>query len=479
MDAKIFISYPSENQVEAINVCDYLEHSGIKCWIAPRDMPPGEWAAHLVKAIGDCEIFLLIFSSYANDSPQVKREVDRAVSKGKIIVPVRIEEAMPSDAMEFCIGNTHWLDAFTPSLEAHLDRLQASVSNLLDTLGTVVSKLRPPEPTPSPKLTPPGKPVITPSLDHLQPSARRIIEQALSLAKRCRESKITHRSFMASFVSEAEGFASRVCRITGADPHLLWTLLVALSSIPSQNDVSQDVPLTSDAFARVVTPTLKRASEIAANPNSISECELFHAFCDVADPTFCSLLSTNWDDLEFEAIEVDLKELRSIDPTKPDMLAGLTLRARRIIHNAHQLAQQRRVQPIPNRLFLAAFLLNENGHAWRVFAKYGLPALQLVKACVEGTHGNASPDLPLNSEACSRIIAPTILRARKIAVRGPITERLLFRAFCEVAEPQLKTQLKAYSIDLDSLANCDPDAIQKSKPPEKLPSADPKGVKWN
>ena len=54
-----------------------------------------------------------------------------AVAKGKIILPFRIEGVLPSRALEFCIGNTHWLDALTPPLEAHLGRLVSTMHHLL------------------------------------------------------------------------------------------------------------------------------------------------------------------------------------------------------------------------------------------------------------------------------------------------------------------------------------------------------------
>lgn len=74
---------------------------------------------------------VLIFSGHANESPHIRREVERAVSKGKIIVPFRIENVLPSGAMEYCLSNTHWLDALTPPLEGHLEDLAKVVSAIL------------------------------------------------------------------------------------------------------------------------------------------------------------------------------------------------------------------------------------------------------------------------------------------------------------------------------------------------------------
>jgi TPR repeat protein len=75
---------------------------------------------------------LLVFSAHANDSPQVRREIERAVSKGKIIVPFRIEDVLPSDAMEFALSNTHWLDALTPPMERYLLQLCNTIARLIE-----------------------------------------------------------------------------------------------------------------------------------------------------------------------------------------------------------------------------------------------------------------------------------------------------------------------------------------------------------
>ena len=132
MARDIFISYSSQDQGAATAACSFLEHRGIECWMAPRDVSPGhDYAEALVNAISDCQALVLIFSSHSNNSNQVRREVERAVSTGKVILPVRIEDVAPSNALEYFIGNTHWLDAIGPPLEAHFGKLATSVENVL------------------------------------------------------------------------------------------------------------------------------------------------------------------------------------------------------------------------------------------------------------------------------------------------------------------------------------------------------------
>jgi TIR domain len=127
-----FISYANRDKAAADAACAVLERAGVRCWIAPRDVRPGEeYGDAIIEAIGQCRVMVLIFSSSANDSRQVHREIERAVSKGVAIIPVRIEEVTPTRSMEYFLGAIHWLDALTPPLENHLERLAEAVKAVL------------------------------------------------------------------------------------------------------------------------------------------------------------------------------------------------------------------------------------------------------------------------------------------------------------------------------------------------------------
>jgi WD40 repeat protein len=124
----VFISYSTLDKPAADAACATLEAAGIRCWIAPRDILPGnDYDASIIDAIESAKIFILMFSGNANASRQIKLEVERAVSKGIMIIPVRIEDVMPSKALEYFISTPHWLDAFTPPMERHLKQLATSV----------------------------------------------------------------------------------------------------------------------------------------------------------------------------------------------------------------------------------------------------------------------------------------------------------------------------------------------------------------
>jgi TIR domain-containing protein len=132
MQFDVFISYSSHDKSAADATCAALEQAGIRCWIAPRDILPGaDWSAALMDALESCRAMVLIFSSNANSSPQIRREVERVVGRGIPVIPVRIEDTAPTKAMAYFMGPVHWLDALTPPLEQHLHKLADSLKTLL------------------------------------------------------------------------------------------------------------------------------------------------------------------------------------------------------------------------------------------------------------------------------------------------------------------------------------------------------------
>lgn len=128
----VFLSHSSKNKVVADTVCAVLERRGIRCWIAPRDIMPGqEWAQAIIRGISDCRVFVLIFSSSSNASSQVRREVERAANSEKPIIPFRIDDIPAHESLEFFISSPHWLDALNPPLESHCERLAEVVESFL------------------------------------------------------------------------------------------------------------------------------------------------------------------------------------------------------------------------------------------------------------------------------------------------------------------------------------------------------------
>ncbi len=128
----VFISYSTDDANEANAIVNALESNGARCWIAARDINPGDiWAQAIMTAISGSRIAVVVFSASANSSKDVLNEVDAAIRKGLIVIPFRIEKVAPDGAMEYHLRTRHWLDAMTPDLESGIKRLVGDVKAIL------------------------------------------------------------------------------------------------------------------------------------------------------------------------------------------------------------------------------------------------------------------------------------------------------------------------------------------------------------
>lgn len=132
MPHQVFISHSFSDQRAAQTVCRYLEQNGVDCWIAPRNITPGQnFGAAIIEAINRTGLVLVMFSSKLDESHHAVREIERAVSKGLDILPVLIDDARPTGSYEYLLCNLHWLNASRPPLESHLGAILDSVKRYL------------------------------------------------------------------------------------------------------------------------------------------------------------------------------------------------------------------------------------------------------------------------------------------------------------------------------------------------------------
>jgi hypothetical protein len=123
---RVFISYAKADAKRADKIAACLEERGVKCWIAPRDVKPGAaYGDEIIRGIETSSAFILVLSDASNESDFVAREVERAISKKKPVIPIRIANVEPSRALQLFISGTQWVDVFSGKLATHMDRLAA------------------------------------------------------------------------------------------------------------------------------------------------------------------------------------------------------------------------------------------------------------------------------------------------------------------------------------------------------------------
>jgi TIR domain len=264
-----FISYSSKDKIVADAVCARLESDGIRCWIAPRDIVAGtSYGEAIIDAIHGAKVMVLVFSSSANTSGHIPKEVERAVSNGVAILPFRIEDVAPGKSLDYFIGSVHWLDAMTPPMEKHLDDLAATVHKLLPA-------------TPDERPSIPPQPTI---LQHRAPDAPRAASMPPPAA--------SAHSTPTDAAARASAWSSKTIWIGIAAVVVLAAVIVGVmlgrsggssqvpapgptaANPPAAGDVTPDPTLTAPA-AKPVAPARKAASPspaVNAGADSIVGC---------------------------------------------------------------------------------------------------------------------------------------------------------------------------------------------------------------
>ena len=120
----VFISYSTKDEVEATAVCRAVERLQCPCWMAPRNISGGsKYSEAIVSAIDGCRVFLLLLSSAAQSSPHVERELEHAVSSGKLVIAMKLDSAPPSMSFGYFLKLTQWFHASVPLSPALLSKL--------------------------------------------------------------------------------------------------------------------------------------------------------------------------------------------------------------------------------------------------------------------------------------------------------------------------------------------------------------------
>ncbi len=146
---QVFVSHSSKDQKVARTICTALEHRGVKCWIADRDVRPGEnFQEAIVRAIRAAKVMVLVFTTNANNSDEIKKELALASQNRLTIIPVRVEDVIPNEAFAYEFATRQWIDLFA-DWENEVDRLCSRICAVVEftpntqTAATPVGDLQP------------------------------------------------------------------------------------------------------------------------------------------------------------------------------------------------------------------------------------------------------------------------------------------------------------------------------------------------
>jgi TolB-like protein/Tfp pilus assembly protein PilF len=129
--AAVFVSYASQDAAVAAALVEALERHGIACWIAPRDVKPGaQYADAIVRAISGAKTFVPVLSESAIASSHVRKEIERASSKKRPIIALRIDAAPLTPALEYFLSESQWVEAQAGDIDAAHVKLMDAIRDL-------------------------------------------------------------------------------------------------------------------------------------------------------------------------------------------------------------------------------------------------------------------------------------------------------------------------------------------------------------
>lgn len=126
----IFVSYCSKDIELVKNICRELKSNGFSYWVAHENTDFGEqYAATIISQISEAKIFLVFVSKASNMSTHVINEINSAVMRDKMIIPVIVDDVKLSPAMEYYLASNHYL-IYRPDKEFTI-QLVSRIASLL------------------------------------------------------------------------------------------------------------------------------------------------------------------------------------------------------------------------------------------------------------------------------------------------------------------------------------------------------------
>ncbi|HLK23278.1 MAG TPA: TIR domain-containing protein [Caulobacteraceae bacterium] len=130
MTAAVFLSHASKDRKVAETICQAVESRGVQCWMSNRDVHPGEnFQEAIVRAIRAAKVMLFVFSANSNNSDEVKKEIALAGANKLFVVPLRVEDVAPNEALLYELATRQWIDLFN-DWESSLDQVMAQIKAL-------------------------------------------------------------------------------------------------------------------------------------------------------------------------------------------------------------------------------------------------------------------------------------------------------------------------------------------------------------
>lgn len=129
-----FISYSTKNQASADAMRELFNKHNIDTWMAPYDIPAGsEYAEVLYDALTGCSCLVLMLTDISQNSQWVKKEVNIAITNGKTVIPVKLEDVELNSSMKLYLNDQQIVPVHV--IEEASDEIQKVLNSVISLTG--------------------------------------------------------------------------------------------------------------------------------------------------------------------------------------------------------------------------------------------------------------------------------------------------------------------------------------------------------
>ena len=126
----VFVCYATKDAARVSKIVSDLEASGLKCWMAPRDIRAGRnFQNEIIEAIDSAKAMLVFLSRAMNQSTECINEISVAKDLGSSykLIPVRIHDVKPERGYRYYLTAAQWVE--------HHAAPEETVDAVFETLG--------------------------------------------------------------------------------------------------------------------------------------------------------------------------------------------------------------------------------------------------------------------------------------------------------------------------------------------------------
>ena len=127
----VFVSHSHRDIDIAEKMCEYLHQKGLTCWISSRNIPGGKWPDYVMHGINNCDVFVLIYSKYSNESGNVENEVINAAKTDALLIPFCLDSSEMNATLTLHLTKYEKVVVGNAPLEQKFDELYQKIADAM------------------------------------------------------------------------------------------------------------------------------------------------------------------------------------------------------------------------------------------------------------------------------------------------------------------------------------------------------------